>query len=109
MVSTCTKGVRGILPPFCTANNMAILVIGGHSRNVGKTSVVAGLIAALPERAWTAVKITQYGHGVCSINGETCGCADAEHGWAITEDRDCSGATDTSRFLTAGAQRSLWV
>jgi len=27
---------------------MPILVIGGHSRSVGKTSVVAGLIAALP-------------------------------------------------------------
>src|SRR5258706_13350996 len=88
---------------------MATIVIGGHSRNVGKTSVVAGLIAALPERAWTAVKITQYGHGVCSINGEACGCADAEHGWAITEERDRSGASDTSRFLLAGAQRSLWV
>ncbi len=27
---------------------MAIVVIGGHSRSVGKTSVVAGLISALP-------------------------------------------------------------
>ena len=49
---------------------MALIVIGGHSRNVGKTSVVAGLIAALPEYNWTALKITQYGHGVCSANGE---------------------------------------
>ena len=28
-------------------SHMALIVIGGHSRSVGKTSVVAGLIAAL--------------------------------------------------------------
>ncbi|HTD22618.1 MAG TPA: hypothetical protein VK738_08190 [Terriglobales bacterium] len=88
---------------------MAILVIGGHSRSVGKTSVVAGLIAALPERQWTAVKITQFGHGICSVNGESCGCATDEHTVAISEERDRSGGSDTSRFLLAGAQRSLWV
>jgi hypothetical protein len=88
---------------------MAIVVIGGHSRNIGKTSVVAGLIAALPERNWTAIKITQYGHGVCSVNGESCGCAVDEHTVAINEERDRSGESDTSRFLVSGAARSLWV
>ncbi len=88
---------------------MAVVVVGGHSRNLGKTSVVAGLIAALPECQWTAVKITQYGHGVCSVNGESCGCAVDEHTWAITEEQDRSGRSDTSRFLAAGAARSLWV
>jgi molybdopterin-guanine dinucleotide biosynthesis protein len=88
---------------------MAVVVIGGHSRSVGKTSVVAGLIAALPERNWTAMKITQYGHGVCSVNGESCGCATTDHTMAITEERDRSGESDTSRFLVAGAARSLWV
>ncbi len=88
---------------------MALVVIGGHSRSVGKTSVVAGLIAALPEFNWTAVKITQYGHGVCSANGEPCDCATDDHSWAITEERDRSGESDTSRFLVAGAVRALWV
>ncbi len=88
---------------------MAIVVIGGHSRSVGKTSVVAGLIAALPEFDWTAVKITQYGHGVCSANGEACDCATADHSWAISEDRDRSGESDTSRFLVAGAVQALWA
>src|SRR3979490_1310849 len=88
---------------------MAIVIIGGHSRSVGKTSVVAGLIAALPEFDWTAVKITQYGHGICSANGEACDCATSDHSWAISEERDRSGESDTSRFLVAGAQRSLWV
>ena len=88
---------------------MAIVVIGGHSRSVGKTSVVAGLISALPDFEWTAVKITQYGHGVCSANGEACDCATADHSWAISEERDRSGDSDTSRFLVAGAKRALWV
>jgi len=88
---------------------VALVVIGGHSRNVGKTSVVAGLISALPEFGWTAVKITQYGHGVCSANGEACDCATTDHSWAISEERDRSGGTDTSRFLVAGAVRALWV
>lgn len=88
---------------------MALVVVGGHSRSVGKTSVVAGLISALPEFDWTAVKITQYGHGVCSANGEPCDCATADHAWAISEEPDRSGETDTSRYLVAGAARSLWV
>lgn len=88
---------------------MAVVVIGGHSRNVGKTSVVAGLIAAMPEREWLAVKITQYGHGICSANGEPCDCVTADHASAITEERSRTGETDTSRFLVAGAKRVLWV
>jgi len=88
---------------------VAIVVIGGHSRSVGKTSVVAGLISALRELDWTAVKITQYGHGVCSANGEACDCATGDHSWAISEEKDRSGESDTSRFLVAGAARALWV
>ena len=88
---------------------MSIVVIGGHSRSVGKTSVVAGLIAALPEFHWTAAKITQYGHGICSANGEPCDCASNDHSWAITEERNREGDSDTSRFLAAGAERVWWV
>ena len=88
---------------------MAIVVVGGHSRSVGKTSVVAGLIAALPEFDWTAFKITQYGHGICSANGKACHCATADHMWAVTEEKDRSGDSDSSRFLVAGARQSWWV
>jgi len=88
---------------------MALIVVGGHSRSVGKTSVVAGLIAALPEFHWTAVKITQYGHGICSAKGELCDCATDDHSWAVSEERDRSGESDSSRFLVAGAERALWV
>jgi hypothetical protein len=88
---------------------MSIVVIGGHSRSVGKTSVVAGLIAALPELRWTALKITQYGHGICSASGKSCHCASDDHTWAISEEKDRSGESDTSRFLVAGAVRAWWV
>ena len=88
---------------------MAIVVIGGHSRSVGKTSVVAGLIAALPEFRWTALKITQYGHGICSADGQACDCATSDHSWAISEENNRDGDSDTSRFLAAGAVRAWWV
>jgi hypothetical protein len=88
---------------------MSLVVIGGHSRSVGKTSVVAGLISALRDFEWTAVKITQYGHGICSANGEPCDCATGDHSWAITEEHDRNGESDTSRFLAAGAVQVFWA
>src|ERR1700678_3254917 len=88
---------------------MSLIVVGGHSRSVGKTSVVAGLIAALPEFHWTAMKITQYGHGICSANGMHCDCACDDSSWGVTDEIDRRGQSDSSRFLVAGAARSLWV
>ena len=88
---------------------MATIVIGGHSRSVGKTSVVAGLVSALREFRWTAMKITQYGHGICSANGQACECASAGHSWAVSEEKNRDGKSDSSRFLVAGAVRAWWV
>jgi hypothetical protein len=73
---------------------MAVVVVGGQARKVGKTSVMAGLIAAMPEMRWTAMKITQHVHG----SGEL-----------VTVERDAGSGTDTGRYLAAGAGRSLWV
>ena len=39
---------------------MAIIVVCGSGRGVGKTALVCGLIAALPELRWTAWKITSH-------------------------------------------------
>ena len=88
---------------------MAIVVVGGHTRNIGKTSVVAGLIAALPEFEWTAFKVTQFGHGTCSANGGPCDCETDAHTVAVTEEHFANGGTDSARFLAAGAARSFWV
>ena len=95
--------------PWDIANSMKLVMVGGHTRNIGKTSVVAGIIRGTPEFNWTAVKITQFGHGVCSVNGEACGCAVSEHQFSITEEQHRDTGTDTARFLAAGAMRSLWV
>ena|SRR6185437_8776344 len=69
---------------------MALIVIGGHTRNIGKTSVVAGLIASLPQMNFTAIKITQFGHNVCSANGEPCDCQTPGHTLAISEERNAT-------------------
>jgi hypothetical protein len=92
---------------------MAIVVIGGHSRNVGKTSAVASLIARLRHHNWLAMKITQFGHGFCTADGAPCDCQTDEHTVAFTFERPGSpgynAETDTARFLSAGAVKSLWV
>lgn len=87
-----------------------LLVVGGHSRNIGKTSVAAGLIRRLPEANWTAVKITQFGHGVCANDGNGCACApeEPEHPYAVSEEYE-AGESDSGRYLGAGARRSFWL
>jgi hypothetical protein len=90
-----------------------LVVVGGHTRDIGKTSVVSGLICTLPQWEWTACKITQYGHGVCSSKGEPCDCAPTEpaelaHPYVLTQE-EAPTNTDTGRYLAAGAVRSFWL
>jgi len=75
---------------------MAVVVVGGQARKIGKTGVVAGLIAGLPERRWTAVKITDHAHGELD-------------GAYIYKEHERGPETDSSRYLAAGAARSFWV
>jgi hypothetical protein len=74
-----------------------MIAVGGHARNVGKTSVVAGLISALPQFEWTAMKVTS---GDRSL---TPGQA-----YAVIQEQN-PGVGDTGRFLAAGARRAYWV
>jgi hypothetical protein len=89
--------------------NWRVLVVGGHTRSIGKTELVCDVIRAFPEENWVAGKITQYGHGVCAQNGLDCGCAPDVHSYAISWEQDKSSGTDSSRFLAAGARRSFWL
>jgi hypothetical protein len=78
-----------------------LVIVGGHSRKVGKTSLIANLIRSLPRGDWTALKISanrQKRHGPC-----------AEEPYILTEEREQSAPRDTSRYLAAGAQRSFWL
>jgi hypothetical protein len=71
-----------------------IIVVGGSGRGAGKTALICGLIGALPERQWTAVKITSHGHGYAE---------------PIYEETVAGQGTDTARYLAAGAGRALMV
>jgi hypothetical protein len=86
-----------------------LIVVGGHTRTIGKTQLVCDIIAAFPEARWIAGKITQYGHGVCAQNGRDCDCAPDEHICAISWEEGADTGTDSSRFLAAGAERSFWL
>lgn len=73
---------------------MAIIVVGGSARNAGKTSLICGLLAALPEFRWVAIKITPHVHG---------------SPLPICEETAPGQGTDTARFLTAGARRAFLI
>jgi hypothetical protein len=86
-----------------------VVVVGGHTRSIGKTQLVCDIIAAFPKTEWIAGKITQYGHGVCAQNGENCDCAPEEHVCALDWETQADTGTDSARFLAAGAKRSFWL
>jgi hypothetical protein len=71
---------------------MAIIVVGGSGSGVGKTALVCGLIAALPEFKWNAIKITTREHNKPK---------------PIWEETSAGQGTDTGRFLAAGAERAF--
>ena len=86
-----------------------VVVVAGQCSKVGKTTLVVNLIRTFSDVSCTAVKITPYVSSGCPINGPNCRCGPDEHTFSIRNDRDTSAATDTSRFLAAGAQRALSV
>ena len=84
---------------------MAVVVVGGSGKDVGKTALVCAMIAALRELDWTAVKIT--GHDYSANTDELREASDARS--AILEETRSAGETDTARYLAAGARRALLV
>ena len=88
---------------------MAVVVIGGHSRSVGKTSVVAGLIAALSDYPMDRAEDHAVRPRSVFSQRRILPLRHRRPLWAISEEKDRSGDSDTSRFLVAGAVRALWV
>ena len=86
-----------------------LLAVGGQCRKVGKSTLVADIMRAFPDRHWTAVKITPYAESGCPVNGPSCNCSAQDHPYAIHEETSRSGNSDSSRFLAAGAHRALWI
>lgn len=81
---------------------MAIVVVGGSGKDVGKTGLVCAVISALREFGWTAVKITGHDYGSSDEGGDFAGAA-------IQEEERAGEETDTGRYLMAGARRALLV
>lgn len=83
---------------------MLVIVVGGQTKDVGKTTLVCNIVSAFRERAWTAVKISDHRHEVsgCRLLAEGTG-------WSILEQRSLDDASDTVRYLQAGAARALLV
>jgi len=71
---------------------MAIIAVGGSTRGAGKTTLVCGLIAALAEFRWVAVKISTDEHGLPK---------------PIWEEKQPGWGSDTARYLSAGASRAF--
>lgn len=73
---------------------MAVLVVGGGGRGVGKTAVACALMAAMPELQWLAVKVSPHMHGLAD---------------GVWEEEDRESEKDTGRYLRAGARRAFLV
>lgn len=71
---------------------MTSIVIGGIGPGAGKTELICGLIRALPEIPWTAIKVTSRDHGKPT---------------PLWEETMAGQETDTARYLAAGAKRAL--
>jgi hypothetical protein len=75
---------------------LPVIVVGGSSKSVGKTSLICAILAAFPNFHWAVVKITSHEYG------------QREPVWeeSVREDEP---KTDTARYLAAGARRALLV
>ncbi len=71
-----------------------LLVVGGQGRGAGKTAVIAALIRATPEAAWTAVKLSGHAHGAAPEAGR------------LVSAQAAADETDAGRYLRAGARRA---
>lgn len=77
------------------ARRGALVLVGGHSRGVGKTTAVEHILRARRGERWVAIKISAHRHG------------DWGHGPSCHEDFTPDADTQTGRYLRAGAARAL--
>lgn len=73
------------------SGQVSVIVVGGAAKGVGKTSLICGVLAALPELHWTVVKVTSHAH----------------RGTPLWEEFTPGQNADTERYLAAGAKRAL--
>jgi hypothetical protein len=83
---------------------MAMILVGGQAKNIGKTTLVCNIVAALSQLRWNAVKITTHRH-------EAVGCELRIEGtsWLVWEQISLTTESDTTRFLRAGAEKAFLI
>jgi molybdopterin-guanine dinucleotide biosynthesis protein len=81
---------------------MALIMVGGQAKNIGKTTLVCNIIAAFPGLQWIALKVTTHLHAPhdCELRAQS-------KGWSLWEQIGSGPETDTARMLEAGAQCSF--
>lgn len=76
----------------------ALIVVGGHSRGVGKTTLIEHLLRGMQDEAWLAIKVSAHRHAQAAVSAPL-----VEEAWQP------SPATQTGRYLAAGARRAFLV
>lgn len=81
--------------PFLSGGRANLIVIGGHSRGVGKTTTIEEILRAQRSRRWAAVKVSAHRH-----------CDTRENKPLVERDLRADAATQSGRYLIAGAERA---
>jgi hypothetical protein len=85
---------------------LAIVVVGGGTKDIGKTALVCAVISELSEFGWTAVKITGHSYEPRPFLSRQ---GSEESAPTVWEETVAGQETDTARYLAAGARRALLV
>lgn len=84
-----------------------MLIIGGASRNVGKTELVCGLIRRLgQDNSIISLKISGINPGTDPLHGDHGPAPEKFH---LLEETSTEGLKDSSRMLLAGASRAFYL
>src|SRR5688572_15626512 len=81
---------------FRPAARGTLVLVGGHSRGVGKTSAIEAILRWQAQRRWAAVKVSAHRHA-----------APHETKPIVEEDLAAGSHTQTGRYLCAGAKRAF--
>lgn len=83
---------------------MPVIMVGGQTKNVGKTALICNIISAFSRLRWTAAKFTNHTY-------HPTGCDQLAQGvgWTIWKQILANESSDTGRFLSAGAKLAFLV
>ncbi|MBM3808520.1 MAG: hypothetical protein FJW22_10035 [Acidimicrobiia bacterium] len=73
-----------------------MIVVGGHSRSVGKTTTIEEILGDRTDERWAAVKVSSHRHALPDVDRPL-----------IEPDRLADPRTQTGRYLLAGAERAF--